>query len=44
MAGPLDGVRVIELAGLAPSPFAGMILADYGAEVLLVQRDRKSVV
>ncbi|MEU6720072.1 CaiB/BaiF CoA-transferase family protein [Nonomuraea sp. NPDC046802] len=38
MAGPLDGVRVLELAGLAPGPFAGMMLADHGAEVLRVDR------
>ncbi|MDH2428198.1 CaiB/BaiF CoA-transferase family protein [Sphaerisporangium sp. TRM90804] len=36
--GPLAGVRVIELAGLAPGPFAGMMLADHGAEVLRVDR------
>ena len=35
---PLDGVRVIEMAGLAPSPFCGMILADFGAEVAVVDR------
>ncbi|WP_326642625.1 CoA transferase [Streptosporangium sp. NBC_01755] len=40
--GPLAGVRVLELAGLAPGPFAGMMLADHGAEVLRV--DRASVV
>ncbi|MFF5112632.1 CaiB/BaiF CoA transferase family protein [Streptosporangium sp. NPDC000509] len=40
--GPLAGVRVLELAGLAPGPFAGMMLADHGAEVLRV--DRVSVV
>ncbi|GGL00113.1 CoA transferase [Sphaerisporangium melleum] len=36
--GPLVGVRVLELAGLAPGPFAGMMLADHGAEVLRVDR------
>ncbi len=35
---PLDGIRVIEMAGLAPSPFCGMILADFGAEVIIVDR------
>ena len=35
---PLDGIRVIEMAGLAPSPFCGMILADFGAEVIVVDR------
>lgn len=36
--GPLRGVRVVELAGLGPAPFAGMILADLGAEVVRVDR------
>jgi alpha-methylacyl-CoA racemase len=35
---PLDGIRVIEMAGLAPAPYAGMILADFGAEVIRVDR------
>jgi alpha-methylacyl-CoA racemase len=36
--GPLDGVRVIEIASLAPAPFGCMILADLGADVLRVER------
>jgi alpha-methylacyl-CoA racemase len=36
--GPLNGVRVIELASLAPAPFGCMILADLGADVLRVDR------
>jgi alpha-methylacyl-CoA racemase len=35
---PLNGVRVIEMAGIAPSPFCGMILADFGADVTVVDR------
>ncbi|KAL8652757.1 MAG: hypothetical protein Q9226_004129 [Calogaya cf. arnoldii] len=35
---PLEGVRVVELAGLAPAPFAGLLLADYGASVLRIDR------
>ncbi|BGP41454.1 hypothetical protein JCM10450v2_005492 [Rhodotorula kratochvilovae] len=35
---PLAGVRVLELAGLAPGPFTGLILADYGADVVRVDR------
>jgi alpha-methylacyl-CoA racemase len=35
---PLEGIKVIELAGLAPSPFCGMILADFGARVVLIDR------
>lgn len=43
--GPLDGVRVIEIAGLGPGPFAAMVLADLGAEVLRVDRhDRDAIV
>ncbi len=37
-AGPLDGIRIIEMAGLGPTPFAAMILADMGAEVLRIER------
>ena len=36
--GPLAGVRVVELAGLGPAPFAAMLLADMGAEVVRVDR------
>jgi alpha-methylacyl-CoA racemase len=35
---PLDGVRVIEMVGLAPSLYCGMILADFGADVVIVDR------
>ena len=38
MDGPLDGIRVIELAGIGPGPHAAMILSDLGAEVIRVQR------
>jgi alpha-methylacyl-CoA racemase len=36
--GPLSGLKVIELAGLAPGPFCGMLLADMGADVVRVDR------
>ena len=36
--GPLDGVRVLEIASLAPAPFGCMILSDLGADVLRVDR------
>ncbi len=36
--GPLQGTRIIELAGIGPGPFCGMLLADLGAEVVLVDR------
>ncbi len=35
---PLSGIRIIELAGLAPAPFAAMMLADHGAEVIRIER------
>ncbi|MCJ7686874.1 MAG: CoA transferase, partial [Desulfobacteraceae bacterium] len=35
---PLDGIKVIEMAGLAPSPYCGMLLADFGADVVIVDR------
>ncbi|KAF2465182.1 CoA-transferase family III [Lindgomyces ingoldianus] len=35
---PLSGIRVLEFAGLAPGPFTGMLLADYGATVLRLDR------
>ncbi len=38
MSGPLHGIRVVELAGLGPAPYACMLLADLGAEVLRVDR------
>jgi alpha-methylacyl-CoA racemase len=40
MAGPLDGIRIIEIAGIGPGPFAAMLLADMGAEVLRVDRSQ----
>lgn len=36
--GPLKGVKVIEIAGIGPGPFAGMLLADMGAEVISVEK------
>jgi alpha-methylacyl-CoA racemase len=38
MAGPLHGVRILEIAGIGPGPFAAMMLADMGAEVVRVER------
>jgi len=36
--GPLAGVKVVEIAGIGPGPFAAMVLADLGAEVVRVER------
>ena len=38
--GPLSGIKVIELKGIGPGPYAGMLLADMGAEVISVERAR----
>ena len=38
MPGPLEGFRAVEMVGLGPGPFCGMLLADMGAEVLRVDR------
>lgn len=38
--GTLNGIRVLELAGLGPAPMAGMMLADMGAEVIRIERPR----
>lgn len=36
--GVLDGVKIVEIAGLGPGPFCGMLLADLGADVIAVER------
>ena len=36
--GALSGLRVLEIAGIGPGPFAGMMLADHGAEVIRIER------
>jgi len=38
MAGPLAGLTIVEMAGLGPRPFAAMMLADHGAQVIRVER------
>ena len=38
MNGPLDGLKVVEFAGLGPAPLAGQLLADLGADVLVIDR------
>ncbi|OUS31110.1 carnitine dehydratase [Gammaproteobacteria bacterium 45_16_T64] len=39
--GPLSGIKIIELKGIGPGPYAGMLLADLGAEVIVVERASK---
>ena len=38
MTGPLTGVRIVEFAGIGPAPFAGMMLADAGADIIRIDR------
>ena len=40
MAGPLAGVRVLEIGGIGPGPLAAMVLADLGADVLRIDKPR----
>lgn len=40
MSLPLSKLTVFEMAGLAPAPFAGMILADFGANVIRIDRSK----
>jgi crotonobetainyl-CoA:carnitine CoA-transferase CaiB-like acyl-CoA transferase len=42
-SGPLAGLRVLELYGIGPGPFCGMLLADLGADVVLVDRMQAGV-
>ncbi len=41
MPGPLSGIKVIEMVGIGPCPFAAMMLADMGAEVIRIDRKAK---
>ena len=38
MTGPLSGISIVEMGGIGPAPFAAMMLADHGAEVIRVER------
>ena len=42
--GPLHGIRILEIEGIGPGPFAAMMLADLGADVIVVQRPRSGPV
>src|SRR5690554_4442950 len=38
--GPLDGLKVLEFAGIGPAPFCAMLLSDMGADVVRIDRPR----
>ena len=38
MAGPLSGIKIVELAGIGPAPFSGMLLSDLGADIIRIDR------
>ena len=38
MAGPLSGIKVVEITGIGPGPFCAMMLADFGADVIRIDR------
>ncbi len=38
MPGPLTGLKILEFAGIGPCPLAGQLLADLGADVILIER------
>ena len=42
MSGPLEGLRIVELAGLGPAPFAGMMLSDAGADIIRIDRSDRA--
>ena len=44
MGGPLQGIRVVEFAGLGPGPFCAMMLADHGANVIRIDRPGRGLV
>ena len=39
MPGPLQGFTIVEMAGIGPAPFAAMMLADHGAEIIRIERE-----
>jgi alpha-methylacyl-CoA racemase len=43
-SGPLSGIKVIELAGIGPGPYAGQLLADLGADVVVIDRPGNAIV
>jgi alpha-methylacyl-CoA racemase len=42
MTGPLEGVKIVEMAGLGPTPFAGMMLSDAGADIVRIDRPERA--
>ncbi len=44
MAGPLEGIKIVEMVGIGPGPFCAMMLADMGAEVIRIDQKRETPV
>ena len=44
MSLPLSGLKVIEYEGLAPTVFTGMVLADFGADVTIINKSESNVI
>jgi alpha-methylacyl-CoA racemase len=42
VSGPLEGVKLVELAGVGPAPFAGMMLSDAGADIVRIDRSDRA--
>ena len=41
--GPLQGIRIVEIAGIGPGPFCAMMLSDMGADIIRVDRQQGSM-
>ncbi len=41
MGGPLEGIKIVEMAGIGPAPFCAMLFADMGADVVRIDRARR---
>lgn len=42
--GPLNGVKILEFAGIGPGPYCGQLLADMGAQVTVIDRPKRGAI